>query len=424
MKLIWISFIVEIIILSIVKPFLLNYDRVAIIAVLLHVILTLLILMGNKDKLNMVFLGAFLIRALLMLWDIYARSIYVLPNSGTDSEFFYQQSLHFSNSLSTLLQDGGELYCKVIGFIFHFIGPQRMFGQYINVLLGFSIVVIIYKILSMLEIKDHIQTIIILITAFFPNSIILSSIFLREIFPTFLVAASLYYFIKWYKTAKYTHMLLSITILGLASMFHSGVIGIIIGYSFAFLFYKKELQTFHINRRTCISFILITIVILFGFIMLGDLILVKMNRLNNINDIYSAANIRLGESAYLVNLEIDSPLGLAIFGPIKSIYFLTSPLPMNWRGFMDVFAFFSDSLLYLGVIIYHLMNRSKFADKRALALSLIVSIIGAAFIFGIGVGNTGTAVRHRQKLIPLFIVLLAIMMDERQIYLNKRKLRN
>jgi hypothetical protein len=157
--------------------------------------------------------------------------------------------------------------------------------------------------------------------------------------------------------------------------------------------------------------------------MLGDLILVKMKRLENIKDIYSAANMRLGESAYLVHLEINSPLDLAIFGPIKSIYFLASPLPMNWRGFMDVFAFFSDSLMYLGVIIYYLMNRSKFEDKRALILSLIVSIIGAVFIFGIGVSNTGTAVRHRQKLIPLFIVLLATMMDERQRYLNKRKLR-
>jgi hypothetical protein len=424
LKLIWGSFIVEIIILSLIKPFITDFDAVAIITVLIHVMFSMIILMGYKDKLNMVFLGAYLTRVLFMLWDLYARNIYMLPNSGSDSEAFYQQSLNFSKSISTLIHGSGELYSKVIGLIFYWIGPGRMFGQYINVLLGLSIVVIIYKILSMLDIKDHIRIIVILVAAFFPNSMILSSIFLREIFPTFFVTASLYYFIKWYKTARYTHMLLSFVMIGLASMFHSGVIGIIVGYSFAFLFYKKEEMSFQITRRTGITFILISAAAIFGFIMFGDLILVKMKALDNINDIYSAANTRFGGSAYLSGLKIDSPIQLVLFGSLKSIYFLTSPLPMNWRGVTDIVTFFMDSLMYLGIIVYFLKNRPKYADRRALMISLIVCIIGAALIFGIGVSNAGTAMRHRQKLIPIFLVLLAVIMDEKQIFFNKRKLQN
>jgi len=38
-------------------------------------------------------------------------------------------------------------------------------------------------------------------------------------------------------------------------------------------------------------------------------------------------------------------------------------------------------------------------------------IASAALIFGIGVGNAGTAMRHRQKLIPLFLVTLAVIVN-------------
>ena len=38
-------------------------------------------------------------------------------------------------------------------------------------------------------------------------------------------------------------------------------------------------------------------------------------------------------------------------------------------------------------------------------------ILGATSIFGIGVSNAGTAIRHRQKLFPIFIILIAIALD-------------
>ena len=92
---------------------------------------------------------------------------------------------------------------------------------------------------------------------------------------------------------------------------------------------------------------------------------------------------------------------------------------MNWRGFLDAFTFITDSMLYLITIIYYLKNKNKLGDKRSLAITLLWMIIGSSLIFGIGVSNAGTAIRHRQKLIPLFLIVLAITKNKRHLkYIN------
>ena len=89
---------------------------------------------------------------------------------------------------------------------------------------------------------------------------------------------------------------------------------------------------------------------------------------------------------------------------------------------MDVFTFLTDSMLYLITIIFAIKNKRFFEGNRALIICIIWAIVGASFIFGIGIANAGTAVRHRQKLVALFLVLLGMVMDSKKKYINKLKL--
>lgn len=412
MRIIWFGLFVEIIILTLIKPLILDFEDIAILAILIHVLLSMLVFFSYKGKYKFVFLSAFLTRVVFMFWDLYARHIYVLPNSGADSEGYFHEAVYFSKSLGVLINEPGGFYSKINGFLFYLIGPQRIFAQYINVLLGLSVVFIVYKIFILLDINSKVCSLIVLLVAFFPNSLIMSAILLREIFPTFFVAVSLYYFCTWFKTPGYPNMVKSLILLAIAGMFHSGVIGILIGYIFAFLFYKNEEKKFKFSNKTVISFILLVVVFSVAYTYFGDKILYKFRSSKDISDIIDTANHSGGGgSGYLSSLVINNPIQLLAFGPLKSFFFLTAPLPMNWRGFMDIFTFFSDSSLYLLTIIYLLKNRKSFGDRKNLIVCLVWMIIGAAIIFGIGVGNAGTAVRHRQKLVPLFSVLLGVMMD-------------
>ena len=419
MKFIWLTFAISILILGVLNSLIGATSSLGIIFVLLHITITSVILMSYKSKLKVIFLSAFIARVVVMFWDLLARTIFILPNSGADSEMFYDASLAISNDLSLVGNTRGGVFSDIMGILFRFIGDQRVVGQYVNVLFGISIIFIIYKILVLLEINKKTEYLVLITASFFPNSIIMSAIFLREIIPTFLVALSLLEFIKWFKIGKLSNAASSIFFLGVASMFHSGVIGIIVGYFYGFLFFDRKHNKLNFSIKTVGAFIIILLVISVSFNYLDGLILRKFRAVEDIADIYSTANKRLGGSAYLTGLTINNPIQLVAFGPIKSFFFLTAPLPMNWRGFLDAFTFITDSMLYLITIIYYIKNKNKFGAKRSLAITLLWMIIGSSLIFGIGVSNAGTAIRHRQKLIPLFLIVLAITKNKRHLkYIN------
>jgi hypothetical protein len=416
---IWIGLLVEILLLVLIKPLVINYQFVSLIAVSIHLMVVTIIIFSKQSSYRFIFLSAFFIRVIFMIWDIYARNIFVLPHSGSDTEYFYFLSIFYSENLSSINNISSEYYPKLLGFLFYMIGPQRIIAQYINVLLGLSVVLMLFKILNLLKIKKKISQVILLVAALFPNSIVLSSILLRELFPTFFVICSLYFFIKWFKHGRSLDFFISLTMLGIASVFHSGVIGIYLGYAFVFIFYDKENNRFKTNLKSSIASVFISAIGLIIYTQFKHIFLWKFGDVENLNDIYLKSNNTLdGGSDYLRAISIQNSFDLVIYGPLRLFYFLTSPLPTSWRGFFDVFAFFSDSILYLFTLIYISWNWRRYGEGKNLIISILLIIICVSFVFGLGVDNAGTAIRHRQKILPIFLVLLAVMFDQKQKYIK------
>lgn len=420
-KLIWIGLLIEIIILALIKPYVTDFIFLSTMAVSLHVIYTMALLIALKSNYYVIFFGAFLARVSIMLWDLYANHIFRLPNTGHDAIAFYQNALILSEDLTLLSEPirGGD-FTKFHGLLIHWIGPQQMLGHYINVLLGLTVVFIIYEILILLELRPKIIKIVTAIAAFFPASILMSAIFLREIVITFFVVYSLFYFIKWFKTDSKLYMVISLIMLGLSSIFHSGVVGIFFGYAFVFMFYNHYKNAYLFHRKTVLIFIFLALIVFLVVTQFNDLFLGKFTDADDeFRDIYTVADARRGGSVYLTNLTIDNPFQLIFYGPIRAFYFLTAPLPMYWRGLTDIFTFMSDSSLYMGTMIYFIKNRHNLKDKKVLAIGLILIIACVSLVFGIGTYNAGTAMRHRQKFVPIFLILFALIMDSKHSISNK-----
>ena len=420
LKLIWIGLLIEIIILAIIKPYVTDFVIVSTMAVSLHALYTMALLIAFKNKYYVIFFGAFFARLAVMLWDLYAKHIFVLPNTGHDAVAFYGSALAISQNLDLLnVSIRGEYFAKYNGLLFHWIGPQQMFGHYINVLIGLSVVFIIYEILMMLELKPRVVKLVVLLSAFFPASVLMSAIFLREIVITFFVVCSLYFFIRWFKTGLTIEMLLALAMLYLASIFHSGVIGIFIGYTLIFMFYNQSDKAFRYSSKTIFVLLFLAFIVFFTVTQFNELFLGHfIGRDDEFRDVYSVTDIsdrsRVGGSVYLESIFIDGPIDFIIYGPIKAFYFLTAPLPMDWRGSRDIFTFLSDSVLYLGTIYYLIKNIHNLKDKKVLIIGLVLMLISVSLIFGIGTYNAGTAMRHRQKIVPIFLILLALVMDSKQ----------
>jgi hypothetical protein len=396
--------------------------QVIFLGLSVHALFVIPLLLVRYPGYGLLFAGAFLLRAGFMLWDIYARHLFKFPNSGADTEMFYRMAVAISQNIEWLFTDlRGGFYSKINGLIFHFVGPERLVGHYMNVLAGVSVVAVVYAILNRLEIKGKTATTVLLITAFFPNSLVMSAVFLREIFPTLFVAISLYYFVVWFQENRMKDLALSVAMLGVASVFHSGVVGLLLGYSFAFLFYQARSGLFRFTGQSIAAFIVLSICLTLAATQYQEVFFGKFQNVEEFEDIYDTANSRRGQSAYLEGVAIDSPASLTLWGPVKILYFMAAPVPWDWRGFADVLTFFLDSLLYIGAFVYLLLSRKYFTNRQALYICLFLALLGAIIIFGIGVSNAGTAMRHRQKLIPLFLILLALAMDSRWRFKSRRK---
>lgn len=421
MKNIWICFCLEVLLLILLKPLINDFQLVSFVAVFVHLFFSINALLGVKNRFRMIFLGAYLARVCFLFWDLYARHIFVFPNSGADSEMFYRASLAVAENIAILNEVRG-FYPKVMGLFFHLVGPQRLLAQYINVLLGLSVVFLFFRMLRLLRIRPRVTGKVLLISAFFPSSLIMSSIFLREMLPTFFIAASFYFFLKWFRFGRSVNFTFCIVSLGAASMFHSGAAGIFIGYAFVFLFYKREENTYRFSAKTIPVFLFIFAIWLFAFQHKG-IFLAKFQNVEDIETVIETASSSRGGSVYLSSLTVNTPLQLVAYSPIRAFYFLTSPLPFNWRGVMDIITFIIDSSLYLLTLFYLVKHKPRSRRQRNTIIAICMAVFFVSIIFGIGVENAGTAMRHRQKLISLFLVLLAVLKGWRtKVTLSQKRL--
>lgn len=412
---IWLSLIAELFLISLFKNSITDYESIGFIIIIVHAIFSAFILLLDGSKYSMVLVWALIARLIFMLWDLNAQHIFLLPNAGGDTEIYYGWAKFVADDLNNLTESiRGGFYSKILGIIFHFTGPMRILGQYINVLLGLMVVIFVYRILVLLRVKDNVSKVILLIAAFFPNSLIMSAILLREILPTFLVVVSFYYFIKWYLNKNLFLFICSLVFLALASMFHSGVIGLALGYLTMFLFYNHSTEKFDFSFQNFILFLPVLAFVFLFSTSFGDIIFYKFRTLEEPSDIYDSVKTAAGGSAYLQGMTINNPIQFFLFAPIRAFYFLFSPLPMNWRGAQDVILFFIDSVFYGYVLYYFIRNKKYFLQNKQLIIILVVAILIVSLIYGIGVSNAGTAMRHRQKIVPIFLILLGVMMNEKE----------
>ena len=110
-----------------------------------------------------------------------------------------------------------------------------------------------------------------------------------------------------------------------------------------------------------------------------------------------------GGSAYLTSVEVSNPIELILFGPIKQIYLLFSPMPWLIRGVMDIATLLFDSSLYMYMAYLALKN---FKHIESNIKTILLSFIIGTFIFGLGSLNTGTAIRHKNKLQSMMLYAL------------------
>ncbi len=346
-------------------------------------------------------------RLFMLYFDMYGHSIYVLPNSGADSSMFFAGALRVYNGAET----GRTFFPVVMGYIFRWIGVSRLYGQFLVMLCSIVSFYLLARMMPYFHIPVSIQKSTMMIVAVLPNVLILSVVFLRESIVTMFITIALYCFVRWASSGKEVWFGISFASIGMAAFFHSGAAGMALGLIIVRLLYDRKKNQIHLRFANIVLATALSIFITFIYLNYGEVLFTKMARVDSLSDI--ANTNEAGGSSYAAYVgNSDSISNMIIYTIPRIIYFLFSPFPWQWRGFSDIIAFFGSSLFYILSVysaIRCIINRRS--DNHVLAAVILLIAIGVVFVFAWGCANTGTAARHREKMVMIFALLWAVSQD-------------
>ena len=165
-----------------------------------------------------------------------------------------------------------------------------------------------------------------------------------------------------------------------------------------------------------------------GFILFKDTLLEKVGG-GDVDRIIAANNytsLKMAGSGYLQSVTTTSLGQIIAYLPLFMFYFLYSPTPDMFRGLLDIISFILNSSIYLyftfyGFYLYRKIKKRLTLTEKKIVKYLFISAIFTVAVFSVGTRNAGTAMRHRDKIVPLLIVIFAIIKN-RYILLRERRI--
>lgn len=387
----------------------------------------------KKDIIKFLFYLFFLLRIFLLYIDYYGKEFVNVFHSGGDSERFYLWGIDISKNLSMMNEISYTRYTDFLGILYWFIGDQRLFSQFINVILGMWSIFVLYKILDLFNIKDSKKFFFLALYGFYPQNIIFSSILLREALIQFFFIYSIFFFSKWLMTNNKINIFLTLLFVLFCSLFHSGMLASLLFYGYMFLFLDVTTYRFKYSfERLTIFFLCCGLSFIFiarDSSLLNEKFSILQTSENDsslIEKYKSNSGIEEGGSTYLKNYEINSPVDLIIFLPLKFIYFIFSPMPYDVRGIGDMAAILIDSSFYYFLIFKITRSRKVITNNffRLLPIIFFILFLIVSLGFALGTENSGTAMRHRAKIFPallmVFIIIESIKENKNSIWNDKK----
>lgn len=372
----------------------------------------------KNDITKFLFFTFFLLRIFLLYLDFYGKELVNVFHSGGDTERFYIWGIEISKDLSMMNEISYTKYTDFLGILYWIIGDQRLFSQFINVILGMWSIFVFYKILDLFNFEYSKKLFFLALYGLFPQNIIFSSILLREALILFFFIYSIFFFSKWLMTNDRINIFITLLFVLLCSVFHSGMIVSLIIYSFMFLFLDVTTFRFKYSFKRLTMFflfcgLLFTIIANDSSILNEKLSILQSDKdnLSLVEKYQSNSGIEEGGSTYLQNYEISSAIDFITLVPLKFIYFIFSPMPYDIRGVGDLIAILIDSSVYYFLIFKIIWSRKPIVDNffRILPKIFFILFLVVSLGFALGTENSGTAMRHRAKLLPALIMVVVFI---------------
>ena len=247
---------------------------------------------------------------------------------------------------------------------------------------------------------------------------------MREAYTWFFFLVALLGVINWHNSRSLKHLFFALIGFFGATFFHGGMfVGALVFLMFVGLSFIGDMfGTLRVGRIKIKTFFSIFFMIFcVGYFVSGKISLPKIGNFSEMFEmeriIIKTSKSQSGDASYPDWLVVNKPTELVYKTPLRAIYFLFAPFPWNVSKKSHLIGMF-DGFLYIGMIFLILKNIKTILRNPALKLILII-LICYFFVFGIGVGNFGTGLRHRAKFV-IALILLAAPFLPRFIFFKKK----
>jgi len=371
------------------------------------------ILAKKEPSISNVLYVAFLLRAFASIFNFYTGQ---LPEAGLDAQNFealawlYSQD-EFSSVLFRYPDDvpHGYIISWIISVLYFLTDRSLLMAQSLSTMFGVSSVYLGWILMSELWSRSAANKGV-WVLALFPSWVLYSSLVMREAYIYFFITFAILSVVRWSKSNKMYYLFMSFFGFLAASLFHGAMVIGLIAF-IVFVIYKVSSSLFASiisSKLPLRGLILLAIFILFMvFFFSLSINIPYIGALSGINSdliINRSTITAFGTSAFPLWL-IPSGLGdLVLKAPLRAIYFMFSPFPWDFTKVSHIIGFI-DGIFYFIFILILYRNYRNLLNNRASKILLVI-FVSYIIVFSMGIGNSGAAMRHRSKFLPIIVVLI------------------
>lgn len=385
-------------------------DPVGMLSILLIVFLSL-ILINKYPSIANLLITALAIRIIVL----FLGNIIDLPDSGKDAVYFENIAFKFSqDGFYRVFTDhytgaNSKFICWIIAIFYSLFGRSLLMAQSLSLFFGMGSVFLGWVIAKKLW-GNQKAIKVGWILSLFPSLVLYSVLTMREVYISFFLLVAVLGVINWSRDGRFRSIILAM--FGFIGAYHfhgamiiGGIVFLIIVGLITLNRFIKSLLLRKINFKNFITFIMIFIIsVLYFSNQIGAAKIgtfeesINLSRLTKIME-----SSGRGDASYPDWLKIDSVVEYSYKGPVRAIYFIFSPFPWDIKKTSHLIGTF-DSFLYMIIFYFILKNRKIILKDPGLRIVLLI-LISYFFVFGIGVGNFGTSIRHRAKFVMALILM-------------------
>ena len=380
----------------------------------LLIVFTIGLILGFRWRMFLhIFLIAFFVRVIFIFYNSYVGDLF---DSTADARTYENYAWVWAQDgfLNILLSyDGPSAHFITwpVALLYSIFGRSLIMAESLSLLFGILAVFLGWYISRKIW-GEKIAMKVGWLAALYPPLVLYSCLVMRETYIYFFMLLAFFGTYNWSKHGGKKHFFIAILSFYVATHFHGGMfVGLIVFLGFvAFRTFKNSFYSFKRGKIHLNSFFIIILLMLSASYFFSSKVHVpKLGTIDDILDFsrvtYMTSHTTRGDASYPEWLEVKSVTELIYKGPLRSIYFLISPLPWDIKKTIHVLGFF-DGLMYTFILFLIFINRKKIMKDPGLR-NISIILIFFIFVFAIGVGNFGTGIRHRAKFFIAFLLLVA-----------------